>query len=736
MSNILKNLDGLHSVALVGASERSVFTRNVLRNMELVGYSGQVLPVNPRHNEVLGYKCYESISSLPDGTEWAIILTRADSVPGVVEECSLHGIKNVVILSSGFAETISGKGREAQERLRQYAIEQGMQICGPNSLGLVSVVDNAALFSGATPRLLPGSLGIVSQSGQFGGIIASAAADRGMGVSFLISSGNEAVLQSADYLDYLVEDPRTEVICLVIEGCRDGERLRIALRKAALAGKPVIALKLGTSAIGRRSVATHTGQLAGTDSVYDALFRETAVLRVATLDQMVETSALFAKGKRPTGRRIAAVTVSGGAATLTADLGERFQLSFPPFSDALVRDLTAMVPDYVEIKNPMDAPGAIFLDQDIWSGFCRRIIADEEVDVFLLVLHLPEEHQLFDNAVKSAVTVASEMGKPFAVIGTASSASASRWRDLARVSDIPFLQDVERGLKAVSDLIEYRDRRHLLLDREASGIRAVAAGSLPERNSSQGNSSPRLLRFRALPESTDAANPDARFRALTEWESSRLLADSGIKVVEGSLAHTVSEAKAIARRIGGPVALKVVSRQIQHKTEAEAVRLNVRTAREIEKAYREIIENARSANPRGSIDGVLVQQMVLGGIETIVGIADDPQFGHVLVLGLGGIFVETLGSFTAGLMPLNRASALQLIDDMPSRSVLYANRGSGSRDIEALIDLLVQVSAFAERLGSSLVGLDLNPVMVLERGRGVVVVDSLVVLEGESHEDI
>jgi len=548
------------------------------------------------------------------------------------------------------------------------------------------------------PEATSGGISLLSQSGGLMNSFAELTGNRGIGVNYLVSSGNEAVLEMADYIEFLADDPATKVIACIMEGVKNGRRFRAAVERAARA-KPMVVLKLGRSAFGQRATLAHTGTLAGRHEAFAALFRQNGVALVESIDALVETAALFELAPLPQGDRVLMMTVSGGATSLIGDLGDAAGLHFPKIGDATNRRVQEILGVEREFGNPLDTVGLPRLRKDgNITAVVQALIEDDGIDVIGLVLGMRAEgwdsHQ---ELVDRLAAAAKGARKPLLVVSFMSNSLTRHWRGYGRERGLPLVEDLERGLQAVGHLIDYAAFR-----RRAGPPRPGAASP--------------LIDIGALPES----------RVLTEAESKKILALAGLPVTREALARDPDEAVRMAAEIGGPVALKIQSRDIAHKSDIGGVRLGARTPAEVEAAARQVLENAQRNCPGAAIDGILVQEMVEDGVEFILGMTYDEQFGPLVVCGAGGVTVEVFKDAAVGMPPLAAEDVRAMLRGLKASKLFEGFRGAAPRDVTALVDCCLRFAEFVVATEGRFAAIDLNPVFVCSCGRGVRIADALI----------
>lgn len=694
------------SIAVVGASEREGSAgRLVLQNLRRMAYPGQVYPVHPKYEKVLGYTCYPNLKALPGPVDAVAVLLGADKVLDILQAAVDVGARAAWVLASGFAEA-GPEGQARQAKLVDFAGRTGLMVCGPNCIGIANMVDQAAMYSVAlSPATHAGGVSAIVQSGAVCLGLANAAR---FGFRYLISSGNEAILDSADYIGYLAQDPYTQVIIAFLEGIRSPEKFMAAAQAVRQAGKPLLVVKVGRSEAARQAVQAHTGSLAGSDAVIDAVFQQLGVVRLDSLDELMEAAELFLTCPLPDGEGLGLLSLSGGQIGLVGDLAQDLGLVFPPLSQEAQQALSQVLPPYTTIANPLDAWGSGDLEQTYPA--CVKIVSEEE-HIHLLAVSRDTPPQVADREIEQSLAVAraavkarQATGKPVVMFSNLSTGFEPQVEQALKAGGVPYLQGTPETLKALQAFTDYAKSRQ-----EPGTARA---GCPSPANLADWRD--RLSR---------------RSGSLSEVEGRRLLAAYGIRGPQEAVAPTAEAAVEAAEEIGYPVVLKILSPDIQHKTEIGGVRVGLGNARAVRTAFQEVMEAARSYNEQARLDGALIQEMIPSdAVEVILGILKDPSFGPVVVFGSGGILVELVQDSTLRLPPLSPAEAREMIEETRGARLLHGFRGKPPADVEALADTLVRLSQLAVDLGDLIAALDINPLMVLPEGQGVCAVDALVEL--------
>jgi acetate---CoA ligase (ADP-forming) len=693
------------SLAFVGVSSKGGAGAKMLQSARNAGFAGALWPVHPSAAAIAGITCFKSLAALPGIPDCLVVAVPAEAVVPLLRQAADQGITSALVVSAGFADAVSSEGEARQRELVTLARASGMAVAGPNCMGIASLQYGFAATMADIPEgAIPGGISLVSQSGGLLNAVAELAANRGIGLNYLISNGNGAVIEIADYIDHLADDPATKVIACIMEGIRDGRRFRSAIERAARR-KPLVVLKLGQSMFGQQATLAHTGTLAGRHEAFAALFHQNGVALIDTIDALVETAALLEAAPLPKGDGVAVLTVSGGATSLIGDLGEAAALRFQVIGDRTDRRLQHILGVERHFANPIDTVGMPRLRATgNMTAVLDALLEDDAIDVIGLALGMrmkgADSHEELVHCMAAAMKTAT---KPLIVISFMSNSLTSQWRGFATKQGLPIIEDLGRGLRAVRHLIDYAAFRR----------RVAAAPSNFHRPA-------------------DVALPSfPAGMTLTEAESKKILAAAGLPVTREALARTPEEAVAIAAGIGGPVALKVQSPDIPHKSDVGGVHLGARTPADIEQAVRRVLDNARRSCPNAEIHGVLVQELIEDGVEFILGMIYDEQFGPLIVLGAGGVAVEVFKDVAVRLPPLSSDQIRDMFAGLKSAKLLAPFRGRPARDVAALVDCGRRFAEFCAATDGRFAAIDLNPVMVRAESLGVRIADALIVTRGK-----
>ncbi|HYB70233.1 MAG TPA: acetate--CoA ligase family protein [Candidatus Bathyarchaeia archaeon] len=687
------------SVAIVGASPREdTIGFRVIRNLRRLGFPGAIIPVNPRYPAVAGLACYPSLSDLPAPVDAAFIAVPNTGGPALVEEAGRAGIRAIVVNASGYADG-GPEGQDLQRRLTDAARAHGIALAGPNNMGFVNVHGQTAMWTAARfPTLTPGPLAIISQSGSIA--IALSQDERQLGIAYVVSAGNEAVLTAADYLAEIVRDDRVRVVAVFLETIRDPAGFLEAAAEARTRGKPVIALKVGRTEGGRAAVAAHTGALSGEDAVYDAFFERHGVVRVRDLDEMIEAATLFAAYPvPPPSRKLTVVTLSGGEAALSADLGTELGLEFPALSPSTLERVREAFPPFATPRNPVDAWG-LGWDRDRFRRIVEALVDDPDLPTITFGIDATAggggDTSMMTDAAGTCVEIAARTDKRLVFFNNATGGGPNPGiRDVLRKAGIPYLAGMRPALAVLARWAAHGEWR----------LRAASSAAVPTPG------------HRPTPAAVDP-------RRLDEVARFRLLRDAGVPAVEVVAVHSADEAAAAAERLGYPVAVKASGADIAHKTDRGLVRLGVDGADALAVAFRDLTARA------GPAVTVILQPMAGPGIELLVGVRNDPAFGSLTVVGLGGIHVELLRESAIRIGPVTPEDARAMLRATPAATLLAGVRGAGPFDLDAAVDAIVALSAFGAANQGVLAAVEVNPLIVLPRGRGAVAVDVLLESKG------
>lgn len=696
MHSRLRHLLDPGAIAVVGANDKGNVGARTLRNALASGFGGRLYPINPNYETIEGLACYPTLGALPEVPDTVVVAVPAGAALDVLGEAADAGVPAAVCFSEGFSDAGTDAGGERHRRLLALARATGMAISGPNSMGILSLRRRfAANFMNLPRGLKPGGLSVVSQSGGLINALCELGRNRGIGFNYLISAGNEAVVHTADYLDWLTEDEGTDAVIAIVEGVKDGAAFRRALSEAT-ARKPVVILKLGRSALGKGATLAHTGSLAGEDAVFRAMAGQCGAQMADTVDAALEMAALLGAAPLPAGDRAVIFSTSGGATVLTTDLGVAAGLNFPPLSAETNRALQDILAVTRPFTNPFDVVGnPRIVKGDNMTRCLEALVADDAVDLVAFVLVMQRDPSAQRQKLLDQMgAVAAKTAKPIVVIPE----MTMHWRETPPEAGVPITGNLSDGVAALRALVDYAAFRRR--GRPAPASAAPRTHPVPQQKPGRS--------------------------VLTEVESKAALAAAGLPVTHERLAQTADAAVEAARDIGFPVALKVQAPEMVHKTEAGAIALHLGSAEAVRAAYDRL--SAQTRRRGDTVDGILVQEMIIGGCELFLGMHRDPALGPAVVLGPGGTHVDLFaGAMTLRLPPFDRAEAEAMIAGAPAvEKLLRGFRGAPAADREALLRLIEDFARFVDGAGDKVATIDLNPVVVLPAGRGAKIVDATI----------
>ncbi len=684
------------SIAILGASAdfRKISGRP-LKHLLDKGYGGAIYPVNPKYPRIGSLSCYPSLAAIPGPVDLAVVVLPADQVLETVRALGQKGVPAAIVFASGFGE-IGPAGQALEHELLAVARAAGVRLCGPNCLGLINAFERVVTsFSQYADGEVPaGPIGFVSQSGAFGTAIMALARLRGLGFGYFVNTGNELDVTFASVMREVIADPRIRVGTGYIEGVKDGAGLIEVASCALELGKPLVLTKVGRLQAGARAAASHTGSLAGTDAVFDGVIRQYGIIRARNEEHMLDLAEVLACCALPDGDGIGIATQSGGAGVLIADRAEEIGLRVPALAAATQEAIKSCIPGFGTTANPVDVTGQFVAQPAVLRESVIRMLADPGVCVGIVWLQLMDAY--VDSLVEIFAAIKARATKPFVVAWVAAPEAAVQ---ALRARGIAVLRGAEPAVDAVAGLIQYAAaRRRWQADR--AGRQAISL--------------PRL----ALP---PVPGPVPTVPAV------QLLQECGVDAAPVEFAATAEAAAAAAESLGYPVALKIESIDVLHKTEIGGVCLNLRDARAVAEAFGKLLDGARYQRPDARVEGVVVQSMVSGGVEIVLGLHRDRVFGPVVMVGLGGVLVEVLRDVVFRHCPLTPAQAHDMLDQLKGGAVLAGVRGRPAINRDALVDMICAVARFGAAAGPRLRELDLNPVLL--GGTGATAVDTVMVLD-------
>jgi acyl-CoA synthetase (NDP forming) len=680
------------NIALIGASDRSAWSQMIFSRFAMFGHEGKLFAVNRSGAAAHGLDGYTRCSDIPAPVDMAYIYVPAAAVAGALEDAGAAGIRNAVVLSSGFAEA-GAEGAALQEELAAVARMADITMLGPNSMGFANIAAHCACTSLPTRQpVRAGRLAIVSQSGAVASELGKFAHAQGIGLSVMVATGNEAQLGVADVVDFLVDNDATGAIAIYVEAIKDPTRFAAAAARARRKAKPILVLKLGRSAVAGAVAQAHTGSLLGDDRAFDAMCRRYGVTRASSIEELILTAGLMEKVGPIDPPRVGMLSVSGGACGMYADLAELHGLGLPPYAEETQAALREVLPSFAATLNPLDVTGVVVQDPTIWSRAIPILISDPGVGLVVTCTVLPNtptELAVLGEGIKPIVEGYRTAGKPPVICGLSLQDVGDTQRDFTRAIGLEItLPNLDVGVRCLAHLQRWSER-----------ILAEAPGPAPAAQS--------------------MARPTSE-RATLEH-----LAAHGVPVIPATLALDPEHAAQAARELAAPVVLKIASPDIAHKTEAGGVQLGIVGPDDARRVYKEIVQAAKAYAPSARIEGVIVSPMREPGLELIVGVARDPDWGSVIVVGLGGVLAEVLKDSQARLLPIGPAEASEMLRELRGAALLHGFRGSPPADLATLSEAIVAIGEAALALGPDLAALEVNPLWV--RGASVEALDGLAI---------
>lgn len=678
------------SIAIIGASNNfNKLNGRVVKFLLEKGYKGDIYPVNPKYAEIGGLRCYASVLDIGNAPDLVVISVPAAAVAHELDQAGQAGARAAIVFSSGFGE-MGEEGRALEKGIVAIARRHNMRLCGPNTLGIINAFEGAyATFTQyGMGAAVSGPVGFVTQSGAFGTAIAALARKRGTGLGYFVNTGNETDVTFADCLGHILKDPRISTLAGYIEGVTDGPGFIRVAQQAQEIGKPLVVTKVGRTKAGARAASSHTGALAGEDVVFDGIARQFGAVRARNEEHMLDIVDMMTKTAVPKGRGVGIITQSGGAGVLMSDRAEEVGLDVPQLAPATVKRLREVLPAFGAAGNPVDVTAQFIADPSMLKESVKAVLDDPQVHVAAIWLQLMDG--FVDTLTETFHQIRDETSKPFVVAWVAAPEEGLQaLRDLG----ICVLRGADPVIDAIAAMVEWGDAREAAL----ADLTPTAPDVLP----------------------APAAGP------IPTIESAAMLEAAGVPLAPLALARTADEAVAAAERLGWPVALKIESPDILHKTEIGGVEIAIKNADALRAAFDRILTRARDAAPDARISGLIVQKMGAGTVEMVLGLRRDPIFGPVVMVGLGGIFIEVQKDVVFHRAPVSEAAAGRMLDRLQGRVMLEGVRGAAPVDRAALCRTIAAVSRFGAASADWLEELDLNP--VLAGPDGVVAVDCLMI---------
>lgn len=685
------------SIAIVGVSKDfTSISGKPIKNLIQHQYKGNIYPVNPKYEEIGGYKCYPSLVEIPDSVDVALIAVSAKRMLSIIDQCKQKAIRSIVLFGSGFAE-IGEEGSNLQNEVLEKAKEANIHILGPNCVGLLNVhlslpMGFATSFETDRP-FISGPVGFASQSGAIGFSLFGMAQEENIGFSYVVNTGNQMDITTLDVMSYMVKDEQTSIITGYLESIPDGEQF-IRLAKAAKEkDKPLIMLKAGRSKLGQKAALSHTASMTGSDETYQAIAKQYGIITVNDIDDLITTVKVFLNHKRAAGNRVVTISNSGAAGIAMADYSEDLQLNMITLAEETKRKVADLIPTYGSAMNPIDVTAQSLKEQHILTDTLKILLEDTTIDS--IVFQTTFGGELGFNICKAIAEIDAKTDKPILVTITGTDELTGKGRRYLQQNKIPVYKTSYETMVALSVLVQYSTKT--VNDVQVAGENIYHRDEIKER-------------------------------IWTEVKVKHLLTSFGIRTPKGVLINKVDEIETMKVDWDIPKVCKVISSDILHKTDAGGVIVNIQNEQELALAVKEITESVKKYDKEAQIDGFLVEEMVKQeGVEFFIGVKEDPQFGAIIVCGLGGIFIEVFKDVSLRKAPVSEEDAIEMLMELKGYAVLQGVRGKGSHDIQALARAIEKISHFAANQNGRLKEMDINPLLVLEEGEGVLALDGVIV---------
>jgi len=698
----LQNFFCPKSTAVIGASrQEKKVGHEILSNLINSGYKGKLFPVNPKTDEIFGIKCYPSVLDVPHDIELAIIVIPRTMVLEALEQCSKKNIKWFIIISAGFKET-GVEGARIERQLIEKARNYGIRILGPNCLGIINTgcPINASFSPNMPPR---GKISFISQSGALGTAILDWAKTNKIGFSKFVSLGNKADISENDFIEGWENEKNTEVITLYLEGVKSGkEFIKICSRVSKK--KPIIVIKSGNTNAGARAVSSHTGTLAGSAKAYEAAFKQTGIIRADTIRDLFNYSIAFSYQPLPKGKKVAIITNAGGPGIMATDECEKRDIELTSLKIETIENLKKFLPQAANFYNPVDILGDALADR--YSKALEEVLRDSNVDA-VVVLLTPQAMTQCLKTARAITGVIEKSSRSIPILtsfmGGSEVKEAVNFLAKKNIPNFDIPEEAIKTLKVMMDYTEWKSRRDFPVEQFEVDNRRVK-------------------------EIFNQCKAEGRLE-LGEIEAREILKAYNIRIPEAELACDIGKAKEVAARIGYPLVLKIVSPNILHKTDVGGVKIGIENEKELEESYDQILINVKKYMPDANIRGIMVQKFIKEKKETIIGISEDPQFGPMVMFGLGGIYVEALKDVSFRIVPISREVAREMVEEIKSYKLLKGVRGEDPADVDSIIDIILKVSQLVIDF-PEIMEMDINPLFVKKQGEGSIAGDVRIRIGG------
>lgn len=688
------------SVAIVGVSrDFSSISGKPLKNLICHQFKGEIYPVNPKYEEIEGITCYSSILDIPGEVDVALIAVSSKRMLQILEECEKKQVNHLILFGSGFAE-VGEVGKQLQEKVLEKAGKAGIHILGPNCLGLLNVKESIPLgfaTSFETEKgFQSGNVGFASQSGALGFSLFGLAQEENIGFSYIVNTGNQMDIHTLDCIEHMLEDDETDVVAGYLEGIPDGEMLIELSKRSRDLQKPLILLKAGRSELGRQAAMSHTASLTGSEETFQAIAKQYGLITVNDVDDMIDAMKIFSRGKLANGNRVVTISNSGAAGIAMADYSEPLGLDLIRLSNETETKIQSIIPPYGSALNPIDITAQALKEQHILTDTIEALIDDNQVDV--IVIQTTFGGELGKTICQKIAEIDQKTEKPIVVTLTGIAELTGEGRTILQEAGVPVYLTSYKTMLAVKYLVEFSKFCK--------------------------NSDVELL---VQPITQNEVNKEMT-GIWTEERVKQELSSLGIRVPNGTVIVDRSHLEKVKGHLQYPVVCKVISGDVLHKTDAGGVKVNIRNSTELEEAFEVILKSVKQYSPDARIQGVLAEEMIQeDAIEMFIGVKEDPQFGSLIVCGLGGIFIEVLKDVSIRRAPINSQEAHSMLEELKGYAMLEGVRGGNKRDIKSLAEALVRISHFAAQHNGKISEMDINPVWVFEEGQGIAALDGIIV---------
>ncbi|MFC4799511.1 acetate--CoA ligase family protein [Neobacillus sp. GCM10023253] len=689
------------SIAIVGVSKDfTSISGKPIKNLIHHNYKGKIYPVNPKYDEIQGIPCYPSLLDIPGEVDVALIAVSSKRMLQILEDCKKKQIHHLVLFGSGFAE-VGEEGRKLQEQVLKNAKEAGIHILGPNCVGLLNVKKTIPMgfaTSFETEKgFQPGNVGFASQSGAIGFSLFGLAQEENIGFSYIVNTGNQMDIHSLDCIEYMLEDKDTQVVAGYLEGIPDGEMLIEISKTSKRLNKPVILLKSGRSEIGRQAALSHTASLTGSEETFQAIAKQYGFISVNDVDDMIDAMKVFRRGKKTAGNRVVTISNSGAAGIAMADYSEVLGLEMVRLSAETATEIKAIIPPYGSALNPIDVTAQALKEQHILTDTLEVLINDQDIDA--IVFQTTFGGNLGKKICQKIAEIDKLTDKPILVTITGTSELTGEGRAILQEAGVPVFSTSYKTMMALKYLVDF------------------SAFCRKEETGHQ------------VPENQNIEKSGGEMTGIwTEERVKEELSKLDIRVPKGTLIKDRSHLEAAKEHLQYPVVCKVISRDVLHKTDAGGVKINIQNSLQLENAFDEILQSVKQYAPDAKIEGILAEEMFQDeGIEMFIGVKQDPQFGPLIVCGLGGIFIEVLKDASIRRAPVSKQEAFDMLKELKGYPLLEGTRGKKKRDVSALTEAIVQVSQFAAQHKEKISEMDINPLWVFEEGKGIAALDGIII---------